>query len=380
MTGAVNSNFFFIAAAASIGADGAPEWIKVLPAGKFTLRDGRGTFNTGGLADMQATVERSMAAAGRTELMIDYDHQSFFAVNPTVGGTAVAAGWIKQLEAREDGIYAKVEWTERAREHIAAGEYRYISPLFGVSKKTQMVTLLQNAALVNVPAIDFAAIAASFHTNDDEDSSMKAIAKLLGLPETATEADITGAITASREAIAVAAGLDKATSFAAIGTAVAAFVADAGRVAVAAGLKAGARTDEVIAAMANPGEGAWVPKSSFDKLSADFDTFRGTVSKDKVDQVVAAAIEAGKVAPAQKDWATQYATRDLADFEKFVAAAPVLTGTQLGAGGNPEGGDDQDDPLAISAAAHQYIDEEAKAGRNVSIAAAVVHVRDRKKA
>ncbi len=52
---------------------------------------------------------------------------SFSAV-PGVGGTAPAAGWIKRLEARPDGIWAAVAWTEAAQARIRAGEYRYITP------------------------------------------------------------------------------------------------------------------------------------------------------------------------------------------------------------------------------------------------------------
>ncbi|WP_438805125.1 phage protease [Sodalis sp. (in: enterobacteria)] len=48
------------------------------------------------------------------------------------GQPAPAAGWYSQLEWVEGlGLFAvDVEWTERARTLIAAGEYRFVSPLF----------------------------------------------------------------------------------------------------------------------------------------------------------------------------------------------------------------------------------------------------------
>jgi len=57
---------------------------------------------------------------GNREPYIDTDHD---------GGAA--NGWIKELEAREDGLYAKIEWTEHGRELITSGQYRYFSAEFG---------------------------------------------------------------------------------------------------------------------------------------------------------------------------------------------------------------------------------------------------------
>lgn len=50
--------------------------------------------------------------------VIDYDHQTDIGVPK--GGTAPAAGWITAFQAREDGIWARVEWTGKARAAIAA--------------------------------------------------------------------------------------------------------------------------------------------------------------------------------------------------------------------------------------------------------------------
>jgi phage I-like protein len=153
-------NTFVIIAASALASGSDPAWIKLLPAGTFTLRDGRGPYQSGGKPELQAIVDRTLAAAAGTELMIDYDHQSAFGAIPGVGGRAEAAGWVKQLDARDDGIWAQVAWTKPAADKIAGEEYRYISPLF-MSTKSGQVTRLLNAALVNMPALDLSAVAAS---------------------------------------------------------------------------------------------------------------------------------------------------------------------------------------------------------------------------
>ncbi|WP_338299071.1 phage protease, partial [Escherichia coli] len=84
---------------------------------------------------------------------IDYEHQTLRAVNN--GKPAPAAGWFSQVEWREGaGLYAiGVEWTENAAAMIAAGEYKFISPVFGYNKRGEVIELL-HAALTNTPALD----------------------------------------------------------------------------------------------------------------------------------------------------------------------------------------------------------------------------------
>lgn len=57
------------------------------------------------------------------QLPIDYEHQS------VTGDIAPAAGWISNLELRDDGVHATgVDWTPRGKKHIEEKEYKYLSP------------------------------------------------------------------------------------------------------------------------------------------------------------------------------------------------------------------------------------------------------------
>ena len=127
---------------------------QLLPAGEFAARDGRpGPGKTWKLDDAAGTALAATlnAIAQRTPISIDYEHQTMLARSN--GQPAPAAGWITAVDWRAgEGLFAQVNWTERARGHINANEYRYISPVI-VYDAAGHVVGLHNAALVSVPAI-----------------------------------------------------------------------------------------------------------------------------------------------------------------------------------------------------------------------------------
>jgi phage I-like protein len=89
------------------------------------------------------------------KLAIDYEHQSFDRLNPRPDGLRPAAGWIGGLEVRDDGLWAMdVTWTDRARELLRTGEYRYFSPVIFWTDEDQLdVAALGPVALTNDPAM-----------------------------------------------------------------------------------------------------------------------------------------------------------------------------------------------------------------------------------
>jgi phage I-like protein len=121
-----------------------PEWIKILPFGRVELRDTSKPFEVQP-GDLETVIRKF--SAGGVDLVVDYEHQTL------TGGKAPAAGWIKELQSREDGLYARVEWTDTAKAHILAGEYRYHSPVLLLDPKTRHPLALLHVALTNIPAI-----------------------------------------------------------------------------------------------------------------------------------------------------------------------------------------------------------------------------------
>lgn len=128
------------------------------------------------------------------ELDIDYDHKD---------NDGKAAGWVKAAEARQDGLWLLIQWTESAHEALKKKEYRYFSPEF-VDEWTHPKTgssfkdVLFGGAITNRPflkdilPINLTEVAKQFGGNVDE--LTKALIKALGLPEDAKPEDLLAAV------------------------------------------------------------------------------------------------------------------------------------------------------------------------------------------
>ncbi len=167
----------------------APEWVQVFPAGSDLIANDGRAFR---LSDVYGLASRLNER--KRPLLIDFDHRSHF--QPFMGGDHLAAGWMDHFKVRNDALWAHVNWTKNAAAKIAALEYRYFSPEFTVNEETNEVVDLVAGGLVNRPAFEMTALAAQQQSKQQtEDQSMlKNIAKMLGLSEDASEADIMAAI------------------------------------------------------------------------------------------------------------------------------------------------------------------------------------------
>ena len=146
-----------------------PEWVHLMKAGPLEASDGRKWR-----LDDPARVVAESLAAGR-DLAIDYDHQTELVMK--TGQAAPAAGWIKALEARDDGIWGRVEWKPTGAEKLKAREYRYLSPTFLARKGNGQVLRILRAALTNSPALTLTALAS--HQSQDHEDSMDELLKNL---------------------------------------------------------------------------------------------------------------------------------------------------------------------------------------------------------
>lgn len=116
---------------------GAPEWVHLLPGGVMQGRDGR-TYD---LADPGGLILAFQANG--IDLPVDYEHQND-KPEARLKGPVPAAGWIKELQSRADGIWGRVEWTATAAELIGTKAYRFLSPsiLLGLPADTTPEQLL----------------------------------------------------------------------------------------------------------------------------------------------------------------------------------------------------------------------------------------------
>jgi hypothetical protein len=135
-----------------------------------------------------------------TDLDIDYDHKA---------RSGEAAGWVKSAEARNDGLFLHVEWTEEAAGKIKNKAYRYFSPEFDdewthpkSGQKFQDVLfgggITNRPFLKDIMPINLSeAFASAEQVETDEGGKMdpKKLRELLGLPEDATDEQVTTKLT-----------------------------------------------------------------------------------------------------------------------------------------------------------------------------------------
>jgi phage I-like protein len=128
--------------------------LQIFPEGFFRANDGRPKDADGyALNESNAAALIAIFNAKKTDIVIDYEHQSLYTKEN--GKPAPAAGWIKALEWRPGkGLFARCEWTPAAKAAIQAKEYRYISPTFTYRPQTGEIKRIFSVALTNTPALE----------------------------------------------------------------------------------------------------------------------------------------------------------------------------------------------------------------------------------
>lgn len=327
-------------AAADVAADGLVE-IQLTPAGAFRPSDGRelpvDAWRIDG-AIAARVIERFNARAN--DAVLDYEHQTLLATEN--GLPAPAAGWIKSLSWREgSGLWGQVQLTAKAREYIAGGEYRYISPVIAYDPETGEVVALLMAAITNNPAIDGmqqmelrAAATFGFNTPSPEEAPMNkllaALCALLALdPKNTTEDQAVAALGGLAPKLDALAKLRAELGVAEDADASAA-------VAACSALK-------TKAAAAAPDPAQYVPVGVVESLKADLAALKGQHLEREVTELVDQGIADGRLLVAQRDWATSLGKSDIAALRSYLeTAAPIaaLRGTQT-QGNPPAGGQDE---------------------------------------
>lgn len=228
-----------------------PNSIQVLPFGRHMTE--KGAFLVDELSVKEVIEDFE---SRKNDIVIDYEHQTLS------GSEAPAAGWVKGLFFRSPsyegdptgGIWAEVEWTERAKGYLRGREYRYLSPVFLKRHSDKRVVRLINLALTNQPAIDGMvpvvnkSLAVLAKEQKKEVSKMEKLCEALGLSPSATEEEILSAVLA----------------------------------------------------------------------------LRAEVSLKKAEELVTLAMKEGKITPAQREWALDYALKDPEGFKVFVSKTPVV--------------------------------------------------------
>jgi phage I-like protein len=243
----------------------APQWVHLLPGGMIQGRDGRRFV----LDDPSGVIAASSDGA---DLPIDYEHQADDPKARLAPGGIKAAGWIKRLELRADGIWGLVEWTETARNMIEAREYRYLSPVFNHFEDGKIIKLL-GAGLVHRPNL-----------------ALKALSSQQGaMTERATLARI-----------ALALGLSEA--------------ADVGTILTA------------VNSLKAPDPARYVPVEALADLLKERHQTKAMMSQQAAEAKVEKACGEGYITPAMRSWALSLCRQDPASFDAFLASSAPTWG------------------------------------------------------
>lgn len=295
-------------------APNLPEWIRVLPLGKVELADHREPF----MVD-EASLN-SMVAAFRSrgiDLVIDYEHQSLN------GERAPAAGWIKDLEARGDGLWARVDWTQQAQEYLAQREYRYFSPVLRLDPESRRPMALMHVGLTNVPAInhlpplvarwggkakpsrepdllglELGTTVMEMNSVKEKPKMMEKLKRLMGLASEVEESSVCGkALEAFRDL----------------------------------GLILNLPDDATVAQLKGAVEAHKAGMARLLKAEEEVQALKTRLVEESTARFVDEALKAGKVSPAQRSWALEYCRRDPEGFRTYAERAPKLvpTGEEL---------------------------------------------------
>lgn len=328
----LHKNIGIAACAVSVTPTGE---VQLMPAGKFRSTDGRPDDVPYWFIDAKiaaAVIAEFSAKVNQT--VIDYEHQTLMAAKN--GMPAPASGWFSNLVWRDDGLYATdVEWTDPAICAIKSKQYKYISPVFLYDKRTGAVKKLLHAALTNNPALDgMDAVAASQLAQlIDQQLATEALSMnelleqlrwLLNLPVTSTAEEVTAELQKAIDQIKTAA----------------ASAASVPGFDVVALIKTQAEQIAALtAAAANPDPAKFVAVETMQALQSQVAALSARINEKEVDQIVTAALSAGKILPPQEAWARNLGKQNIASLKEYLSGAqPIaaLTGTQTD-GTSPDG-------------------------------------------
>lgn len=244
-------------------SENAPEWVHLFPSDVMTGRDGR-TFN---LADPQSLVQAF--EAGNIDLPIDYEHQNDKR-ETQANGPIPAAGWIKELKVKADGLWGRVEWTAQASELLRAKAYRYLSPSFLYQKSGKIITKLKGAGLVHNPNLHLTALASQEDAMNTDMPFIERLAALLKLSPDTGEDEVFAAL------------------------------------------------EKLIADTTTPDPKKFVPIEALQEALLERNTGRASMSEDHATAKVNDAMQRGFISPAMKEWATALCQQDEGSFDSFI--------------------------------------------------------------
>ena len=291
----------------AIATGEVPEWIHILPAGEVHTVDGRGPYIS---MNPEQIIADSMAESSG-KIVVDENHSTDIA--GAAGQPARAVGWVVELQSREGGIWARVEWTRLGRVLLEERSYRGISPVIVHDEANKVVRILR-VSLTNKPNMR-GMVALNSQNETETVMELSALIELLGLEEGATEEDVTAAIKKLADA------KEPDGNEAAMQSALSDIAKKLGKGVKAESTAICAALDTVLDPKAT------VPMASFTAMQSELAELKSGMGKDKAEAAIDAAIKAGKpgVKPSRDHFISLH-MQDPEGTQKMLDAMPSLSG------------------------------------------------------
>lgn len=278
--------------------------ILILPKGSFPHLSGTQVIDS-------AALLRIIGAVGRDgrDIPVDYAHESFSSPR------AVAAGWLKHDSIYEtgEGLRGKIEWTKEAQRKIRNNNFRFLSPVLVFNPKRSdgkslYIERLVSVGLTNHPNIPaMKPLLNQIRMEEKMDKLLEKLKSTLDMPpETDGDETLAAAIESLEEAVPARQELSQLKN--------------------ALQLDSGATGDDLLSHIETLRADAANKKElpSREEFRAMKDKLARLEQKELSD-LVYNAVTAGKLLPAQKEWALGYAKNDPEGFGAFLAnSAPVV--------------------------------------------------------
>ncbi len=265
-------------------------------------------------------VLRGIKKQGR-DLTVDYDHESFKSPRAETAGKLLHGS----VYETPRGLYGNIKWTQKARENIFRKRFRYLSPalVFDLQRSVNNELYIERLAGIgltnnpNIPVME--PVFNQLQMEEKMDEFSEKLKAALKLPPDTDEADT---LEKSVEAIKRRDSLEE--EFLNIRSAI--------------GAEEGASKEDILALIGN----ALRAREEWKALKEELGQLRQKETADKVQS----AIIAGKLLPAQREWALGYATSDPDGFSGFLANSRTVVSMGELVDGSGRTGGSGNEPLS----------------------------------
>ena len=257
----------------------------------------------------------------KIDTVIDYEHATL--KSKQTGEPAPAAGWLKSAGFTYiEGVglcSTNFEWLPKAKDHIEAKEYKYISPVF-LYDSTGAITTLINVALTNTPALDqlpeakLAAAAQEFFAqNLPQDSKMDELLEqlrwMLNLPLSATAEEILAELGKLQQQIKEKTGVALAANSQNLFDAIDAIE----------------QLKLAVNSQSTPDPSKYVPIEMYNEAKAQAASVATNGQEKEIKELITAACSDGRLTgKAAIAWANDFAVRDFAGFKAHLEGIPKI--------------------------------------------------------